>query len=174
MAATEHAFAAPWGTALKAMSGIFTLMLLGIAWIGLRTEADMGATWYASMVGMPLLILLIALNYTVLGYRITGDRLCVRRLGWTSQWNLEGLEAVAADTGAMVGSRRVFANGGLYSFSGRFRNKHLGHYHALATDPSRAVILRWPNRTLVITPDDPERFVRTLCELRGLEVRRPE
>ncbi|MDZ7828788.1 MAG: PH domain-containing protein [Halofilum sp. (in: g-proteobacteria)] len=169
-----HEYSAPWGTALKTMSGLFTLLLLGIAWLGIRTEADMGAIWYASMVGMPLLLLAIGLNYTVLGYRLTPDRLRVRRLGWFSECNLDGLEAVAADSGAMVGSRRVLANGGLFSFSGRFRNKHLGIYRALATDPDRAVILRWSDRTLVITPDDPERFVRQLCELRGLEVQRPE
>lgn len=169
-----HEFAAPWGTALKIMSGLFTLLLLGIAWLGIRTEADMGAIWYASMVGMPLLLLLIALYFTVLGYRLTGDRLRVRRPGRMSDWCLEGLEAVAADPGAMIGSRRVLANGGLFSFTGRFRNKHLGVYRAFATDPNKAVVLRWSDRTLVITPDDPERFVRTLCELRGIEVQRPE
>lgn len=167
-------FHAPWGAALKTMSSLITLLLLGVAWIGLRTEADMGAIWYASMVGMPLLILLIALYYIILGYLLTASRLRVRRLGWMSEWGLDGLEAVAADTGAMVGSRRLLANGGLFSFSGRFRNKQLGVYRAMATDPNKAVILRWPDRTLVITPDDPERFVRTLCELRGIEVQRPE
>lgn len=169
-----HEFGAPWGAALKTMSGLFTLLLLGIAWLGIRTEADMGAVWYAGMVGMPLLLLVIGLNYTVLGYQLIVDKLRVRRLGWFSEWDLDGLEAVAADPGAMVGSRRVLANGGLFSFSGRFRNKHLGIYRALATDPGRAVILRWSSRALVITPDDPERFVRQLCELRGLEVQRPE
>jgi hypothetical protein len=169
-----HEFGAPWGTALKTMSGMFTLLLLGIAWLGIRTQADMGVIWYASMVGMPLLVLAIALSYVVLGYQLTGEQLRVRRLGWFSEWDLDGLEAVAADPGAMVASRRVLANGGLFSFSGRFRNRHLGLYRALATDPNRAVILRWSNRTLVITPDDPERFVRELCELRGLEVQRPE
>lgn len=169
-----HEFAAPWGRALKVMSGLITLLLLGIAWIGLRTEADMGAIWYASMVASPLLILLIALNYTVLGYRLSAEKLWIRRLGWMTERDLDGLEAVAADPGAMVGSRRVLANGGLFSFAGRFRNKHLGIYRALATDPNKAVILRWSDRTLVITPDDPERFVRTLCELRGIEVQRPE
>jgi len=169
-----HEYGAPWGTALKTMSGIFTLLLLGIAWLGIRTEADMGAIWYASMVGVPLLILVIGLNYTVLGYQLTSEKLRIRRLGWFSEWDLDGIEAVAADSGAMVGSRRMLANGGLFSFSGRFRNKHLGIYRAQATDPNRAVILRWSNRTLVITPDEPERFVRELCELRGLEVRRPD
>jgi len=170
----QHDFDAPWSTALRFMSGLLTLMLLGVAWVGLRTEADMGPIWYAVMVGIPLVIVLLALRYMVLGYRLTPDTLWVRRWGWFSKWDLEGLEAVAADSGAMIGSRRLLANGGLFSFSGRFRNKQLGTYRAQATDPGRSVILRWPNRTLVISPDDPERFVRTLCELRGLEVQRPE
>lgn len=167
-------FDAPWGTALKVMSGLITLLLLGVVWLGLRTEADMGAIWYTSMVATPLVILLSAAIYIVLGYRLTRERLLVRRLGWSTPIDLDGLEAVAADPGAMIGSKRLFANGGLFSFCGRFRSRRLGIYRAFATDPNRSVILRWAQRTVVITPDDPERFVRALCELRGLEVQRPQ
>ena len=167
-------FDAPWGTALKVMSGMITVLLVALAWIGLRTEAQMGWIWYASMVGAPMALLLGGLYYTVLGYRLTPERLLVRRLGWSTPIDLDGLEVVAADSGAMVGSKRLFANGGLFSFTGRFRNKQLGIYRAFATDPNRSVILRWPKRTVIVTPDDPERFVRAVCELRGIEVRRPD
>ena len=167
-------FGAPWGTALKLMSGLFTLLLLGIVWIGLRGGDRLGLAWDLAMVALPLVLLGAALACTVRGYRLSRDRLLVRRLGWWTPIDLDGLEAVAADSGAMIGSKRLLANGGLFSFSGRFRNRHLGIYRAFATDPNRGVILRWPKRTVVITPGDPEGFVRALCELRGIEVQRPE
>lgn len=165
---------APWGGALKLMSAFVTLLLLGVIALGLRGAGEVGWVWDLAMVATPLIILIVAAFYAIRGYELTRDRLRVRRLGSSVDIDLDGLEAVAADNGAMVGSRRVFANGGLFSFSGHFRSKTLGIYRALATDPSRGVILRWPRSTLVITPDDPEGFVRAVCELRGLEVMRPE
>jgi hypothetical protein len=59
----------------------------------------------------------------------------------------------------MRGSLRLLGNGGLFSFSGEFWNRRLGRYRALATDPSRAVVLRYPGRTIVITPHDPQQFI---------------
>jgi Bacterial PH domain len=61
----------------------------------------------------------------------------------------------------------ILGNGGAYSFSGEFWNRRLGRYRALATDPDRAVVLRYPKRTIVITPHDPQQFImraRTLLE----------
>jgi hypothetical protein len=68
----------------------------------------------------------------------------------------------------MRGSIRVLANGGVFSFTGRFWNRKLGWYRAFATDPSRAVVLRYPKRTIVITPHDPQHFImraRTLLKV---------
>ena len=53
----------------------------------------------------------------------------------------------------------TFGNGGLFSITGRFWNRKLGRYRALATDPSRAIVLRYPKRTIVITPHDPQHFI---------------
>ena len=71
----------------------------------------------------------------------------------------------------MRGSVRVFGNGGLFSITGRFWNRKLGWYRAYATDPSRAVVLRYPKRTVVITPHDPQHFImraRDVHQGRGL------
>jgi hypothetical protein len=60
---------------------------------------------------------------------------------------------------ALRGAWRVFGNGGLFSFTGEFWSRKLGRFRALATDPERAVVLRWPKRTIVITPHDPQQFI---------------
>ncbi len=52
----------------------------------------------------------------------------------------------------MKGSIRTFGNGGLFCFSGRFRNRKLGSYRAFATDPKLAVVLRFPDKIVVVTP----------------------
>jgi len=62
----------------------------------------------------------------------------------------------------MRGSIRTFGNGGLFSFTGFYRNRLLGAYRAFVTDPRQAVVLRFPKRNVVVSPGAPEEFVRDL------------
>lgn len=167
-------FDAPWSTALRVMTTILAPVLLGVMLLGLLRPPVGGWIWYAALVATPLLLLVAALFCMVRRYVLTAETLFVQRPGRVTRIELDGLQSVAADAHAMVGSKRLFANGGLFVFAGRFRNRTLGIYRALLNDPDCAVVLRWPDRRLVIGPDDPERFVRRLSELRGFEVARPD
>ena len=71
----------------------------------------------------------------------------------------EGLQSADLQPGALRGSLRLFGNGVLFSFTGLFWNRTLGKYRAFLTDPKRAVVLRLPPRTVVVSPDRPEQFV---------------
>ena len=59
-------------------------------------------------------------------------------------------------------STRTFGNGGLFSFTGFFRNKALGAYRAFVTDPHQTVVLHFPTRTVVVSPSAPEQFVHDI------------
>jgi hypothetical protein len=86
----------------------------------------------------------------------------VKRAGWKSRIDLHDLQSVEIDRDAMAKSVRLFGNGGLFCFAGLFRNKKLGSYRVFATDPVRAVVLRFTNRTVVVTPHEPENFAAAL------------
>jgi hypothetical protein len=49
-----------------------------------------------------------------------------------------------------------------FSFSGYYRSLVLGRYRAFVTDLHRTVILRFPKRTVVLSPGSPEDFVQEL------------
>lgn len=148
-------FRAPWGTALRWMTGFSVVLLLVIAVLGLTTGPRDFLIWRLGMIVMPLGVLLGAMPFMIRGYELVPGKLLVRRLGWTTTVDLAGLLTVAADPHLMRSSIRIFGNGGLFSFTGRFHNRQLGTYRAFATDPSRAVALRFADRVVVITPDDP-------------------
>jgi hypothetical protein len=57
---------------------------------------------------------------------------------------------------------RTCGNGGFYSITGFYWSKPLGAYRAYVTDPRRSVVLRYEKRTVVVSPDAPEDFVREL------------
>jgi hypothetical protein len=63
----------------------------------------------------------------------------------------------------MRGSLRTFGNGGAFSFTGFYYNKRLRSYRAYVTDPRRAVILRYANRRVVLSPASPADFVDDLA-----------
>lgn len=166
LAATSYP--APWGVSLKAISGGITVLLIGIAVIGLFTGPKSNWIWMLSMVVIPLGILAVTALFTVRGYALTPDTLFVKRLIWNTEIPLQGLQAIEADSNAMEGSLKTMGNGGLFSFSGSFRNKRLGSYRALATDTRRCVVLKFDQKVIVITPDKPKDFVDQVKALKSM------
>ena len=156
-------FRAPWGTALRLVSAFTTLLLLGIA-AGLASTDDP----VKSLVALgSIAILAIAGLFTVRGYTVAPDALLIRRLAWTTRVPLAGLQSVRFEPDVMTRSIRLFGNGGLYSFTGVFRNRQLGRYRAFVTDLHRTVVLCFPGRTMVVSPADPPAFVEELRPLAG-------
>jgi hypothetical protein len=112
-----------------------------------------------SLIVAPLLLLGATAFFMIRGYRLTAQTLLVQRLGWQTALSLDDLQSAEVDPEAMRRSLRTFGNGGLFCVAGHFWNRKLGAYRAFATDPQRAVVLRFSNRTVVVTPDRPETFV---------------
>jgi hypothetical protein len=114
---------------------------------------------------MPVVVVLIfgiTSLFAVRGYRITPHELGVRRLLWWTRLSLRDLRAAEVDPEAMKGALRKAGNGGYLALTGWFWSRRLGHFRALVTDPQRGVVLRFKERLLVVSPEDPEAFVQAL------------
>jgi hypothetical protein len=61
----------------------------------------------------------------------------------------------------------LFGNGGLFSFTGLFRNRSLGTYRAFLTDLHRTVVLHFSKRTVVLSPSAPDDFVHDVAASRA-------
>lgn len=150
-------FDAPWSTPLTIISAIMAAVVIG--------AFASGAT-----VAVVLVFVVVALAgaFAVRGYTVETDAVIVRRPGWETRLDLDGLEDVEADPDAMTFALRTFGIGGPFAFVGRYRSGRVGPFTAYATDRARAVILRWPDRTVVVTPDDPDTFVAAVEAAAGL------
>ncbi len=155
-------FEAPWGRALKLMTLFSSIILLGVAGIGLANNPGDDNYWLWVVVVLPVAIWFGGALFMIRGYELSRDKLLVQRLLWKTEVSLLELQSAEVDPDAMNGSIRTFGNGGLFSFTGRFRNKKLGPYRALVNDPKLSVVLKFPNRVIVVTPDRPERFAARL------------
>lgn len=157
-----HTYRAPWGTTLKIVSSAATLLLLGIAAAGARSLWQKPAGAGVVTVVLPLIILASCALMTVRGYTLTRNHLLVHRLLWTTKVLRSQVLSAAVQPKAMSGGLRLFGNGGLFSFSGWYRNRALGTYRAFVTDLTRTVVIHAADRTIVVSPEAPEAFVQEL------------
>ncbi|MDQ1422082.1 MAG: hypothetical protein QOJ52_4044 [Acidimicrobiaceae bacterium] len=148
-------YTSPWSTSLIVVSSVATLICLGAAISVVWTSRP----WMALL---PLAIVCGGILFMIRGYTVTPDAILVHRLFWRTRLPLAGLHSVQIEPQAMRRSIRTFGNGGLFSFTGWFRNTTLGVYRAFVTDPHRAVVLHFARRTVVVSPSAPEDFVRDI------------
>ncbi len=151
---------APWGLRLRVSTLLVVILAGGIVILpsvantpGLPPEM----AWIVAV-----LVLAGTAPFTVRGYEIADGAILVHRLFWKTRLPLADLRAAEVEPRAMAGSLRTFGNGGAFSFTGWFWNRRLGRYRAFVTDFGRTVVLRFTDRTIVISPADPGAFVAAL------------
>lgn len=160
-AMSSNTYPARWGKSLRWMSAFSTVMLAAIAvFLGFKTRPE--ALFWLPL--LPALILAGALPFVVRSYAIEPNVLAIRRLVWTTRLPLAGLQSATAEPSAMRGSRRLCGNGGMFSITGWYRNRALGTYRAFVTNLKDTVVLRFPARTIVISPENPEQFVAEISQ----------
>ena len=152
--AREH-FGAPWSRLVKTVTSIVVAAVAVLSLLPYVAPTNAATRWAHLIL---LATLLVSLFLSVSGYSIRQGQLLVHRVGWATRFDLAKLSACEVNPHAMMGSIRLFGNGGLFCFIGWFRNGVLGNYRAYVTDPARSVVLRFGPRTIVISPDAPEAF----------------
>lgn len=159
-------FPARWGRPLIVVSVICTVLCLALGiGAGLLPEIP-GITTGITAFAQALLLSLIPLCalFVVRGYAITPDAVLIRRAFWWTRLPRKELTSAEVVPNAMRRALRVCGNGGFYSVTGFFWSRSLGHFRPYVTDLSRTVVLRFGCRTVVLSPEDPEEFVRALRE----------
>lgn len=154
-------FAAPWGKTLRWMTA-FSAVILGAVVVTVFL-VDKSGPGRAAVLLLPLIFLGAAL-FIIRDYTIAPRELLIRRLLWTTRVSLADLQTAEFQPKVMRGSLRLCGNGGMLSITGWYRNRTLGNYRAFVTELNNTVVLRFPKRTIVISPENPERFVAEISD----------
>jgi transcriptional regulator with XRE-family HTH domain len=144
-------FLAPLGKSVKIIVLVTTILIIAATFLPL-----------GFFILIPYAIYAGCFLESIQSYAIEGKTLVVNRLLWKTRIPLDGLKMATAEKNAMKGSLRLFGNGGLFVYAGWFKNASLGSFRACATDTGRTVVLKFAEKTVVVSPDDPEAFVRAL------------
>ncbi len=154
-------FRAPWSAWLWVITGSSLALFLGLPLALFAAGVDRRIALLV-LVATAGFLALVARMAWIRGYRVSRHALAVRRFGPEIAFDLVELDSLEVDPRAMSGTY-VMPNGGLFSFGGKgCRNRRLGRYEAYATDPRRSVVLRFADRVVVVTPEDPRAFVQAV------------
>lgn len=158
-----NTYKSPWGVLLTIITVTAVIILLGVITSGIIIRIkDYQILWYLVMIVIPSSVLIVTLIFMVRKYEIRERKLLVHRLGWKKIIDLSNLKSAEADPKAVKNSIRLFGNGGLFAFSGIYRNKELGNYNVFATDFKKCVVLKTDQKIFVISPDNPKKFVEDI------------
>jgi hypothetical protein len=100
--------------------------------------------------------------------RIAGNALLVGK----KSYPMDGLVGAARDPEVLRGARTQRGNKGIGAITGRFKSKRIGRFDAVLTDVEKAVVLRWPDKALAVSPNDPEFFILMVRKSAGLPMTR--
>lgn len=123
-----------------------------------------GMASYGIMYGLFLCVALGAFFpfLSIRGYKIDSDFVRVQLPFREKRFALDDLVSVRTAPDALDGAYREMANGGLFSYLGRYRSPELGVLKVFVSDARRMALLDFGEERVVMSPDDPDRFVRIL------------
>lgn len=158
-------FAAPWGTHLKVLTPLTTLLIASaLAAVLIQPGQDRVRPWVAALL---IGVLLGGPAFMVLGYEVSPGTLSILRPGWRTRIPLTEFRS-AEPGGAPDAFRiRLFGNGGFWSITGLFWNRRLRCYRSFANNPRQAVILHFERRRIIVSPDQPAAFIDAVKRCSG-------
>ena len=155
---------------LTTLLSVVAVVILGAVIAVLVAREPHPPPWPVFLVAgiAPAIVALLCVTARIQCYRVAGKELQIKLPLRLVRFPLVGLQSATPDRESLRGARKIIGNDGLRAISGRFRSKRLGRFHAYVTDPEHAVVLRWADRCLVISPQQPSLFIETARKRAGL------
>lgn len=153
-------FNAPWSETLRLMS-------LGAAGVILLAAvlATVKRPWWIRITAMIVAaaFLLGSWGFAPAGYRVDPARVTVKRPMSDVVIARQAIRGVRLFSDAdSSGMTRTAGNGGLFGYYGGYRSDKLGPHVWYVTDMSKRVVLETADGAVVVSPDDPEKFIRAV------------
>jgi hypothetical protein len=158
-------FSAPWSRSLKRSTIAASIVLVTVD-AGLLLYGQSNPIWLL-VVALPPIVLLVSFACGIRGYGLTENEIQIYRWGWVTRFPLAELQTVEGKAEALQNAVFFAANFGVFSYTGIYWSRELKLFRAFVTDPSRAVVLRFRHKRVVISPHDPQQFIvrtRTLLK----------
>jgi hypothetical protein len=141
------------------------LLVVGLLLIYLSNQyRGKGPTRYIILASgcLALFFLLGSTTFRIKSYQIESGNLVIHFGMGKKLFPLNRLTEARIEQNPFSGARRVMGIGGLWCMYGSFSSERLGDFTAYASGTSQGVLLTWPDKKVLVTPDEPERFIKAL------------
>ena len=159
---TKHHFPAKLDTKAKMVTILCSFLILGI--IGFTLSNANGIPLYIHILNTGLVLLpFICYGLKPSDYEVSEDKITIRRLFKNvvmERSHIEKIEHIPEVD--LKGVWRMMGIGGLFGYMGKFGSSRLGRMTWYATDLQNAVLITTNKGKILITPENPEEFIR-LC-----------
>ena len=154
------------GVCLAVFGGWFAIAFLGqsnVSLVSLITSALslMAFAVMFALLAAPLVLFQFSSDY-VLSYVITHDHLVIRRIFKDISLPRSSLRSATLDPHVFDGKCWSYVNRSGLGQCGHFWSRRLGFFRSFVRKRQNAVILRFSNQTIVVSPEDPSAFVSAL------------
>ena len=158
----KHQFGASWEKRLSTISSLTTLILVLVVLETIAKVSRFDSGTIALRIGLVIFVGITSALFFIRGYSITTDAVHILHFGWATSLkikDLTGVEKVPLGATSGIG---LFGIWGIYSFTGIARNSSYGIHRRYLTNRFHAVALKFGKKTVVVSPDDPEAFIKLL------------
>ncbi len=113
-----------------------------------------------TIVFLPALVFVTWL-FSVNGFTLQEQQLIAHRPFWNTEIQLPSDVIVEVEPEIKKGLFKTMGNGGMFGYTGSFRNKKLGNFKAYATNWNNAISIRSETNgfCIVVTPEDTQYFL---------------
>lgn len=163
-----HTYRAPYDGLVKGLTIGFSFVL-GVAAVAMLVallSVGAGLARSSCVLGLAGVLAILGLSYLLspVGYRIEPHALVVVRPAGPLAFPLDGpVEAWRTNRMGQL-TLRTWGDGGLFGGYGHFWNRDLGHFRAYVRRNRDFVVVRTQTSTVLVAPDDPERFLTDLAD----------
>lgn len=141
------------------------LLSSGVLFLVLNHQfRDRGGVHYAFLFTGCLMFCMFAgsLSFRIRSYEINAGNLVVKTGFSEKVFPLRDLAGVQVEDNPFAGARRDMGVGGVWSYYGRFSSPRFGGFLAYATSAASGVLLSWPDRKVLVTPQDTAEFMQAV------------
>jgi hypothetical protein len=148
---------------LRLLLAVVAVAALGVGLLAARAERTVPALLAGGAGLMTLLARRMSADLDPAWLEIEGDRLVVRMRRQSESLPIPGLVARPLERDEIAHLSRLATVSGITAGTGGFDSHRLGELDLYASDLDHAVLLDRGESSVVVTPDEPERFLAALA-----------
>lgn len=147
----------------KGVTVVVTLLFLALIIGQFTIINEVGITVSVGIIGLLVAIYAITFLLHPVNYRVDTNVIIIHRPLNDIRINKDSIKSVQIlEEGVLRWSVRTFGVGGLFGYFGSFANSKLGNMTWYATRRNKAVLIQTTDKKIIVTPNEPEKFVQAL------------